>query len=70
VFQKVRLQGETKKGGNGQQVIYSRKSVCRRRQRKDGNGHYLCMGSFILALDSFYGLTGNFIICFEIISYS
>jgi hypothetical protein len=31
---------------------------------------YLGMGPFILALDSFYGLTNNFIICFEAISYS
>jgi hypothetical protein len=33
----------------------------------------LCMGPFILPLDSFYGLTGNFscfITCFEAISYS
>jgi hypothetical protein len=36
-------------------------------------GGYLHMGPFILALDSFYGLTGNFlypIICFEVISCS
>jgi hypothetical protein len=44
------------------------KSVYRRRQRKAGMGGYLHMGPFILALDSFYGLTSNFshpITCFE-----
>jgi hypothetical protein len=45
-----------------------RKSAYKRRQRKAGMGRYLCMGPFILALDSFYGLTSNFlcsITCFE-----
>jgi hypothetical protein len=28
---------------------------------KAGMGGYLCMGPFILALDSFYGLTDNFL---------
>jgi hypothetical protein len=51
LFQKVLLQKETKKGGNGQQGTYSGKSVCRRRQRKAGMGGYLHMGPFILALD-------------------
>jgi hypothetical protein len=68
LFQKVCLQRETNKGRNGQQGIYSRKSVCRRRQRRGRNGRLSPMGPFILALDSFYGLKGNFIICFEAIS--
>jgi hypothetical protein len=32
---------------------------------KAGMGSYLHMGPFILALDSFYGLTSNFIMCLE-----
>jgi hypothetical protein len=52
---------QTKKGGNGQQRFYRGKSVCGRRQRKVGMGGYLCMGPFILALDSFYALTSNFL---------
>jgi hypothetical protein len=45
--------------------------VCLQRETKKGrNGRLSPMGLFILALDSFYGLTGNFIICFEAISYS
>jgi hypothetical protein len=69
LFQKVHLQGEIKKGRNGQHRIYSRKSA-EEVKGKAGMGSYLCMGPFILALDSFYGLTGNSIICFEAISYS
>jgi hypothetical protein len=70
LFWKVCLQKETKEGGNGQQRIYSGNSVCRRRQRKGGNGGYLCLGPFILAMGSFDGLTSNFscpITCFEAI---
>jgi hypothetical protein len=40
---------------------------------KVGMGGYLYIGPLILALHSFYGLTGNFsclIICFEAISCS
>jgi hypothetical protein len=35
------------------------KSVYGRRQRKAGMGSYLCMGPFILALNSFYSLTSR-----------
>jgi hypothetical protein len=73
LFQKVCLQRETKKGWNGQQGSIAGSLFAEEGKGKVGMDDYLRMGPFILALDSFYDLTGNFlclITCFEAISCS
>jgi hypothetical protein len=70
LFQKVCLHSEKKKGENEQRGSIAGNLSAEGDKGKVGMGSYLCMGPFILALDTFYGLTGNFIICFEPISSS
>jgi hypothetical protein len=70
-FRKSGYRGRQRKAGMGSRASIAGNLFAEEDKGKTGMGSYLCMGPFILALDSFYGLTGNFsclITCFEAIS--
>jgi hypothetical protein len=59
-LEKSAYRGRQRKVGMGSRECIAGSLFTEKDKEKAGMGVYLCMGPFILALNSFYGLTSNF----------